>query len=67
MSEQLPRFLTIKQTCEALQIGKTTVYALIHSGELKAVRIGTRCTRIPLESINALKTKTGTDENWPLY
>lgn len=54
---ELPRFLTIKQTCEALQVGKTTVYSLIRDGKLKAVRIGTRCTRIPLESITNLKTQ----------
>lgn len=51
-----PRFLTVKQACQTLQIGKTTLYTLINSGRLKAVRIGTRCTRISAESIAALTT-----------
>lgn len=46
-----------------LDVGRTTIYALIQSGELKSVKIG-RCRRIPASAledyINKL-TEAGTE------
>ena len=35
-----PRFLTVSEVAEALRVSNMTVYRLINSGELPAVRIG---------------------------
>lgn len=55
--------LTAEQAAEALGIGRTTIYALIKSGDLESVRIG-RLRRIPADAINAytarlIATQTG--------
>lgn len=39
------------QTADTLDIGITTLYALIKSGDLKAIKIG-RLTKIPQQSID---------------
>ena len=44
--------LTPEQAAAALNIGRTTVYALIKSGELRSLLIG-RLRRIPLDEIQA--------------
>lgn len=41
--------LTIPETCRVLNLGRTTIYALIKSGELPAVHFG-RAIRIPCQS-----------------
>ena len=43
----------IEQTCAALGVGKTTVFALLREGELCRVRIGRR-TLVTIESIERL-------------
>ena len=46
---------SIREACKATSLGKTSVYAHIASGRLKAKRIGGR-TVIPSESLHALIT-----------
>jgi excisionase family DNA binding protein len=42
----MPRqLLTINQVCEALQVSRSTLYAWIRQGKLRACRLGSR-TRI---------------------
>ena len=38
----LGRFLTIADTAELLNVSAKQVYAVIHSGELPAIKLGTR-------------------------
>ena len=38
--EQLPIVLTPAETMDVLGVGKNTMYRLLNSGELRAVRIG---------------------------
>ncbi|WP_137680946.1 helix-turn-helix domain-containing protein [Aurantiacibacter suaedae] len=45
--------LTVRETCDALRIGRTNVYRLISEGQLKVVKIGS-ATRITTASIRAL-------------
>ena len=45
--------LTVRETCDALRIGRTNLYALIKKGQLQTVKIGC-ATRITVESIRAL-------------
>ena len=44
---------SIKEACLASSLGKTTIYAHIAAGHLKAIRIGGR-TVIPADSLHAL-------------
>jgi excisionase family DNA binding protein len=44
---------SIKEACKASSLGRTTLYAHIKSGRLRAIRIGGR-TVIPCESLQAL-------------
>lgn len=38
----MPRFLTLADVCEQLQISTAQAYALVRSGELKGIQIGGR-------------------------
>lgn len=42
--------LTVEQTARRLGLGRTTVFGLIRTGELRSVRIG-RARRIPAEAL----------------
>lgn len=42
--------ISLEEACEQLQIGKSSLYQLLRSGELKAFRIG-RNWKIPSPSI----------------
>lgn len=44
---------SIREACQASSLGRTTIYAHIAAGRLRAVRIGGR-TVIPAESLHAL-------------
>lgn len=44
---------SVKEACKATSLSKTTIYAHIASGRLRAVRIGGR-TVIPAESLHEL-------------
>jgi excisionase family DNA binding protein len=46
------RMLTVEQAAEALGIGRTSMFALIKSGEVKSVRIG-HSRRVPADAIAA--------------
>ncbi|MEA5453105.1 helix-turn-helix domain-containing protein [Sinomonas sp. JGH33] len=38
----MPRFLTLADVCEQLQISSAQAYALVRNGELKAIQVGGR-------------------------
>ncbi len=40
------RFLTVAEVAEMMRVSKMTVYRLVHSGELPAIRFG-RSFRVP--------------------
>ena len=44
------QLLTAEEVAEALHIGRTRVYELLYSGELRSVKIG-RLRRIPVDSL----------------
>ena len=44
---------SIKEACAASSLGRTSIYAAIAAGSLKAIRVGGR-TLIPAESLHAL-------------
>jgi excisionase family DNA binding protein len=45
------RFFTVAETAQAMGVSKMTVYRLVHSGELPAVRIG-RTFRVPAVAVD---------------
>lgn len=45
---------TVNATCKILKIGPTKCWNLISKGELEAVRLGSRCTRVRHSSIGRL-------------
>jgi len=45
-------FLTVSEVAEVMRVSKMTVYRLVHSGELPAVRFG-RSYRVPESAVQA--------------
>lgn len=44
-------FLTVAEVAAAMRVSKMTVYRLVHSGELAAVRVG-RSFRVPEHAVH---------------
>lgn len=44
------RFLTVAEVANIMRVSKMTVYRLVHSGELPAVRVG-RSFRVPERAV----------------
>ena len=45
------RFLTVAEVAGLMRVSKMTVYRLVHSGELTAVRVG-RSFRVPEKAVH---------------
>ena len=45
------RFLTVAEVAARMRVSKMTVYRLVHSGELTAVRVG-RSFRVPEKAVH---------------
>ena len=45
------RFLTVAEVATIMRVSKMTVYRLVHSGELEAIRVG-RAFRVPEQAVN---------------
>lgn len=45
------RFLTVAEVAEVMRVSRMTVYRLVHSGELPAVRVG-RSFRVPERAVH---------------
>ena len=45
------KFLTVAEVAAAMRVSKMTVYRLVHSGELPAVRVG-RSFRVPEDAVH---------------
>lgn len=52
-----PRFLTVAEVAAQVRVSKMTVYRLVHSGELEAVRVG-RSFRVPEDAVQRLIEKS---------
>jgi excisionase family DNA binding protein len=53
MSSDQPRvrFLTVAEVADVMRVSKMTVYRLVHSGEMPAVRVG-RSFRVPKDALD---------------
>ena len=47
-------FMTVAEVAAVMRVSKMTVYRLVHSGELPAVRVG-RSFRVPEKPVNAYR------------
>lgn len=45
------KFLTVAEVATVMRVSKMTVYRLVHSGELPAIRVG-RSFRVPEEAVH---------------
>lgn len=45
------RFLTVAEVASIMRVSKMTVYRLVHSGDLPAVRVG-RSFRVPEQAVD---------------
>lgn len=45
------RFLTVSEVATIMRVSKMTVYRLVHSGELEAIRVG-RSFRVPEQAVD---------------
>ena len=60
MFENYGSYMSTRDCCDALMVGKNTIYKLIREGELSGSRIGVRLWRVSKESlINYIKKQSG--------
>lgn len=52
MFKDYPDMLTPREAMEALGIGKTTMYRLLNTGEIKAARVGGKIWRISRKALS---------------
>lgn len=48
--EKLPLVLRVEDLADILSIGRNTAYDLVHSGQIRSIKIG-RCYRIPRDAL----------------
>ena len=48
-----PRFMTVSEVADMMRVSKMTVYRLIHSGEMPAIRVG-KSFRVPESAVGQL-------------
>jgi len=56
------RFLTVNEVADMMRVSSMTVYRMVHSGELPAIRFG-RSFRIPESVVAALISPSGEGTN----
>jgi excisionase family DNA binding protein len=62
-SARPPAFLTVAEVADTMRVSGMTVYRLIHSGELRAVRVG-RSFRVPAEALDEYLASAGAVEEF---
>lgn len=56
------RFLTVNEVAEMMRVSTMTVYRMVHSGEVPAIRFG-RSFRIPESAVEQWLYASGSGEN----
>ncbi|MEI2778920.1 MAG: helix-turn-helix domain-containing protein [Tetrasphaera sp.] len=54
------KFLTVAEVAAIMRVSKMTVYRMVHSGDLPAVRVG-RSFRVPEDAVHAYLSKSFVD------
>lgn len=52
---QAPKFLTVAEVAELARVSRMTVYRMVHSGDLPAVRVG-KSYRVPQAAVEEMLT-----------
>jgi len=62
MADSVPqmRFLTVQEVADVMRVSSMTVYRMVHSGEMPAIRFG-RSFRIPENAVSHLLAQVGAD------
>jgi excisionase family DNA binding protein len=55
------RFLTVQEVADLMRVSSMTVYRMVHSGEIPAIRFG-RSFRIPQSAVANIMGSVSTDE-----
>ncbi|MDP9806668.1 excisionase family DNA binding protein [Trueperella bonasi] len=55
-----PQFFTVAEVAEMTRVSRMTVYRMVHSGELPAVRVG-NSYRVPKSAVDSLLGGSSTD------
>ncbi|MBM9433562.1 helix-turn-helix domain-containing protein [Flaviflexus equikiangi] len=55
-----PQFMTVAEVAELARVSRMTVYRMVHSGDLPAVRVG-NSYRVPTDAVDELLSKTAYD------
>ena len=58
------RFLTVAEVASIMRVSKMTVYRLVHSGELEAIRVG-RSFRVPEQAVNTRAARAALADQVP--
>ena len=51
--QEAPRFVTVAEVAEYMRVSKMTVYRMIHSGDIPAIRVG-KSFRVPQQAVQQL-------------
>lgn len=62
-AEELPRLLSIPQVCRLLGVGRSSLYEMLSSRQLRSVKIGRR-RLVPREAIDEFVAKLPSDTGW---
>ncbi|MGG7464907.1 MULTISPECIES: helix-turn-helix domain-containing protein [unclassified Plantibacter] len=54
------RFLTVAEVADVMRVSKMTVYRMVHSGELPAIRFG-KSFRVPETAVQAVMQRPVSD------
>lgn len=61
MLDTQPRYMTVNEVAAQLRLHPVSIYRLIKSGELEAMRMGTRTLRVRPEAVEQLLTERNTN------
>ena len=49
-----PQFYTVAEVADIMRVSRMTIYRMVHSGELPAVRVGKNSYRVPRAALDQL-------------
>lgn len=49
-----PQFYTVAEVADIMRVSRMTIYRMVHSGELPAVRVGKNSYRVPRSALDQL-------------
>ena len=58
-----PQFYTVAEVADIMRVSRMTVYRMVHSGELPAIRVGKNSYRVPRSALDQLLMVGFQEEN----